>query len=275
MKKPLLLCVLALSLASCDISSFLPNNNGNNGNGERRKHDGVSLNLSCSDDLGLKRVQDNNYVTNLNIEPQSVGSTTIKRLDGQITFYMPPTFCQGQLQEVDDNNHPDYLFVESQIEFAQVEDKKIDFAYLTSIAFSCSDPSNKFYQNLRVAIFNKETHEDCYVLSYDPEGPTSKTEYNLDLNNDGKLDSYEDMSSFDKSGPISYTTGMPFYCTDRWELDIPTQREIESNQFDPHHMRLSFTPITIRMWFEGWEFDNSDAGGNIQIDIDLKFAAHY
>ena len=280
MKKPLLLCVLALSLTSCDILSSLTGLSKKDSESEKEKleHEGVALNLSCSDDLGLKRAEDTNYVTDLSIEPQSVGATTIKRLDGHITFYMPPVYGEAQLREIDEDSHPDYLFVETQIEFAQADDKPIDFVYLTDIDFSCNDQSDKIYQNLRVAIFNKDTHEDCYVLSYDKNGSSCKTEYNLDLNKDDKLDSYDNMFDNTETGLISYTTGLPYYYTDVWANDIPTQREIESDQFDPHHQRLSFidtTPITIRMWVEGWELENNDVVSDLQIDINLKFGGHY
>lgn len=272
MKKPLLFCVLALSLASCDLSSFLPNNKSNNGgNSEKRIHDGVALTISCSEDMGLKRVQDNEYVTNLVIEPQNIGISTIKRLENHITFYKPPVFGQAQLEEITkDETHTENYFVEAQVNFIHADDNtKLDFVYLTSIEFSSKDENNVFYKYLRVAVFDKEEMIDTFVLSKDQKGEVTKTEYNLDLNMDGKLDGDPD--------PINYTTGMPLYVTDNWELDIPTQREIDTDEFDPFHQRLNVAnnkAITFRMWIEGWELDNNVVPNNAQIDVNLKFAGH-
>lgn len=278
MKKPILLCALALFLTSCDLSSFMPGNNGNNnGASEKNNHDGVSLNLSCSDDMGLKRVGDKDYVTNLNIEPETIGISTIKRLDGHITFYKPPIFGQGQLEEITNNegNLQSY-FVETQINFVHADDSKnLDFVYLTSVDFSCKDPENVFYKNLRVAIFDKDEMTDCFVLSYDKDGSTCKTEYNLDLNMDGELDKTQGFNTNPEL--INYTTGLPAYYTDPWDLVVPTQSDVEQNKFDPFYQRLSVAnnkPVTIRMWIEGWELENNVAYDSMQTDISLKFAGH-
>ena len=63
MKKPLLLCVLALSLSSCDLfNGFGPVKK----NSSNSKQQGISLRLQCND--GLQIAQKSNDIFNDNID---------------------------------------------------------------------------------------------------------------------------------------------------------------------------------------------------------------
>ena len=269
MKKPLLLCVLTLALTSCDLSKYLPINSGKQNNGNN--HDGTSLLLQCADGLNVATHDNQIYMENIDFSSIQVGSTTIKRLDGEIHFYRNPVYGHAQLEEIPDNANPEMYYFEMDIDFKSTSNKEIDFVYFTGVSWNTDNEDNLINKYLRLAVFDKETKSDYFVFSHDTKGLVTKTEYNLDLDADGKLDE-------DENGLINYTTGMPSYMTDNYEIVAPGQNEIDSDKFDRLHscMRVDTgKPLTIRMWVEGWELDNNVALGEANIGIELDFAPHF
>ena len=271
MKKPLLLCILALSLAACDLSNFGPAKKDNG------THHDVSLMIKCADGLNVK-----NHGTELLMSSyETIGIvpsiSTIKRLDGKITFYMSPEFGQGQLkEEVSDDIDGISPYSEGRkLDFVSTTDQEIDFVYLTGISWTASKEDESHNKYLRVAIYDKETSSDYFVFSYDPNGTVTKTEYNLDLNMDGQLDKTQGYA-WEDSELINYTTGMPSYMTDSYDIAVPRQLEIDNDKFDPLHACMKTDkPLAIRIWLEGWELENTMSIEIKDIQIELDFAPHF
>ena len=260
MKKPLLLCVLALTLASC---SFVPNKKGD-------WHHGISLLLQCHDDLQIATADTHIFMDNLDMTGIEVGTSTIKRYDGNITFYGQPIFGEAQLNEVPNDQENRMYYFETEVEFLNPDGKEVDFVYFTGIEWKAEDNENIVNENLRLAVFDKHTNTDCFVFSQDPEGITSPTEYPLDLNGDGLNDRNE-------NGEILYTTGFPYYVTDSYSFSKPMQRDIEQDHFDPFYQRMKVNDgktLTIRMWVEGWLLSNESIQ-ETNVNIKLDFAPHY
>ena len=277
MKKSLVLCVLALSLTSCDLSSFIKVSRTMETFEETGEHEGITLVVEGNEQLLLKEKEKSEYVNRSTITSIRAGSSTIKRLDGQITFYQYPVYGKAQLDEVDDKNNNDRFYYEQLIDFSAAEKQNFDFIYLTSVSFESNNPNHKLYKFLRIALMDKETNSDYYVFSRDKDGIVSKTEYNLDLDANGELDKEQKNYGFDNDDPtlINYTTGMPSYMTDSYEMSIPTQNELEQDNIPGLKALIPFNKaLTIRIWFEGWELENTDDFSDLNIDIGIKFAGH-
>ena len=268
MKKPLLLIVLALSLSSCDLFNGFGPVKKNSSNSQQQ---GISLRLQCND--GLQIAQKNNDVFNDCIEliDLAVGTTTIKRYEGGITFYKPPVYGHAQLEEINNNDDNSMYFFEYQVKFSHTSGKNLYFVYFTGISWTPDDDHGLLNQNLRLAVFDKDTNSDYFVFSEYPEGVTSETEYPLDLDMDGENDRNQD-------GDIKYTTGFPYYATDSYSIAVPMQRDIDNDSFDPFHTRMRVDNgkvLTIRLWVEGWLVDNlhlPTGTANIQLDFAPHFA---
>lgn len=287
MKKGLVLCVLALSLTSCDFLSNITFVKSidfeENSDAIKKNHEGVYLNIDCQNFLLVKETPStgNDYSPKLTLASTQIGSTTIKRVNGEITFYQTPIFGESQLEVVNDSDTSrlDSFFFEQQVIFKDIEDQPIDFVYFTDIQFSCKNPDNKIFKNFRLAILDKETHSDYFVLSYEKNGLESKTSYNLDMNGDKELDKAQATFAFEGSDSelINYTTGEPYYMTDNYEMCIPSQNDIDADTI-PDRLKVmnvaNNKPLTIRMWIEGWELDINDKFDS-QIDITLKLAPHF
>lgn len=272
MKKCLFFVISTLALTSCDFINLVPSKKESDG------HHGISLLLNCNDGLNITTHKDQIFMDNLDMTSMSVGSTTIKRLDGKITFYDHPIYGTAQLQELPKNPEPLKYCFEEEIDFAHSSGSEIDFVYFTGISWSAEDEENIVYKNLRLAIFDKETSSDYFVLSYDPNGLTSKTEYNLDVDGDGELDRNQSYAwESNNNELINYTTGMPYYMTDNYEICIPTEQDIANDRIDPLMSCMKVNenkPLTLRVWVEGWEVDNNNFKGT-KIDIKLDFAPHF
>ena len=273
MKKPLLLCILALSLTACDFSNFGPAKQNDKENGERH---GVSLIIKCADELNVKNHGADFSMATYDLTGITPSISTIKRLEGKIIFYQPPEFGQAQLKEV--NQEPDTILPYSEgkkLDFVSTSDQNIDFVYLRGISWTANTKDENLNKYLRVAIYEKETSSDYFVFSYDPNGTVTKTEYNLDLNMDGQLDGaakYE----WEEPELINYTTGMPSYMTDSYDIAMPRQLEIDNDNFDPLHACMKVDkPIAIKVWLEGWELENTMSIEIKDIQIELDFAPHF
>ena len=270
MKKILLFAISALALTACDLSNFGPARKG----GGNSDHHGVSLLMKCSDGATIATHRDGVFMDSLDLTSITLYPSTVKRLDGKITFYQPPVFGQGQLQELPkDIDNPMHIF-EMDIDFKGPSNQEIDFVYLNNISWTAKEQDSIINKYLRLAIYTKEDSGDCFVFSSNPEGETSKTEYNLDLNMDGQLDKAAGFE-WEEAELVTYTTGMPIYCTDPYYLAIPSENEINSDKFDPLHACMKTDKqLTVRIWVEGWELSNNDALEEKDIEIELGFIAH-
>ena len=270
MKKILLFAVSVLALTACDLSNFGPARKG----GGNSDHHGVSLLMKCSDGATIATHRDGVFMDSLDLTSITLYPSTVKRLDGKITFYQPPVFGQGQLQELPkDIDNPMHIF-EMDIDFKGPSNQEIDFVYLNNISWTAKEQDSIINKYLRLAIYTKEDSGDCFVFSSNPEGETSKTEYNLDLNMDGQLDKAAGFE-WEEAELVTYTTGMPIYCTDPYYLAIPSENEINSDKFDPLHACMKTDKqLTVRIWVEGWELSNNDALEEKDIEIELGFIAH-
>ena len=272
MKKILLFAVSALALTACDLSNFGPAKKG----GGNSDHHGVSLLMKCSDGATIAAHRDGVFMDSLDLTSITLYPSTVKRLEGEITFYRPPVFGQGQLQELPKDESEGQLSIfDMDIDFANPSNKEMDFVYINNISWKAKDEDSVINKYLRLAIYDKEYDADCFVFSSNPEGETCKTEYNLDLNMDGQLDQVSG-HEWESSGElVNYTTGMPIYCTDPYDLAIPTKNEIDRDLFDPlHTIMIASRPLTVRIWVEGWELDNNVALNETDIDIEIDFTVH-
>lgn len=268
MKKKLVLILSCLALCSCDLGGLIKRSYTYSDE-PLPEHDGVGLNLICNDDLLARRNEDKETFSRLCFSPIPLKVSTIKLLDGKITFYEPPFCGEAQLREVADSRRDDCFFEQLVVfEFDKDNQKKADFIYLTDISFSSKQEDNKLFKNLRVALFDGATNDYYYSFSYDKNGTITNTEMNLDIDMDGELD-----KDFD-GNLINYTTGMPVYMTDSYDIATPRQIEIETNDFDKIHKFIKPNkPLTIRVWVEGWDLTNEDPA-ILKADINLSFSAH-
>ena len=264
MKKYFILCISILLLVSCGLSNGTEQSKENSINNGEGVDNGLYLNIDCKNDLKLKKHEESNdkYDAALQMSNIILGTTTIKREDNKISFFHSPTYGNAQLDELKDGlEHPEYHYFEQQIDF-KYEDESYKSYYLSSVAFSSSNPDDKIYKFLRIALFDKESKTDYFVFSKDSKGEQSKTEYELDLNADGTIDekSINEFGFGDEGKtPIHYTTGAPYYMTDSHELTSPFGIDISR-------------PLTLRLWVEGWEMENIDAMSNAKINIDIQFS---
>ena len=278
MKKLWIVSLLALSLTSCDLSSLVSHRVSYSE--ETGEKSGITIVIEGSDNLLLKNHERTEYANRFTITSIQAGSTTIKRLDGKITFYKPPIYGKPQLDEITNSEeHPEYYFFEQQIDFSNAKDTNFDFIYLTDFSMQCADSNNKIFKNLRVALFNKETGDDYYVFSYDKNGTVSKTAYELDVNADGKIDQTQGYDWEEDKGPIIYTTGIDSYTTDTYENVILSESEIAQDSIPKLKSLIPFSkniPLTIRIWAEGWELDNNDfvLYNDETVNIDLKLEGY-
>lgn len=268
MKKRLVLIVSILALCSCDLSGIIKRSYVYSDE-PLPEHDGVGLNLICNDDLLARRNEDKETYSRLCFSPIPLKVSTVKLLDGKITFYEPPICGEAQLREVTDSRRDDCFFEQQVIfEFDKNNKKNADFIYLTDISFSSKQEDNKLFKNLRVALFDGATNDYYYSFSYDKNGTETSTTMNLDLNGDGELDKDLD------GNLINYTTGMPLYATDPYDLAIPREIEKINNEFDKIHQFIKpDKPLTIRVWVEGWDLTNEDPL-SLKADMNLTFSAH-
>lgn len=259
MKKSIVFVVLPFLLTACDFSSFLPSAHkaGNNS-----IENGIRLNLHANDPLQIKQHNSNDtFGLDVRSPTFSVSNSTIKLLDGKITFYQTPVMGDYQLREVGDMN-PQYLFYEMQIDFNYNANKTCDFVYLTEVSFGSNANESKLFTNLRVALFDKATMNYYYSFSYDEKGTVTQTECELDLDADGVMEG-------------TYTTGMPSYMTDNYNIVIPSENEIDSDNIPHGKDLIPFNKtLTLRVWVEGWDLSNNDIVENFGADIDIRFAGH-
>lgn len=265
MKKSLLFCVLALSLSSCDLfNGFTPKKK------DQDWHHGISLRMWCNDGLQISAHQDQVYMYNLDMSSIMVGTTTIKRQNNKITFYDYPVKGKGHLEELPKDTNPDGRYFEMDVDFTHSSNKDLDFVYFTNISWNVGNDPNFTSYSLRLAIFDKETSTDYFVFSGESKGQETKTSYNLDLDADGELDT-------DQDGLIEYTTGLPYYYTDSYELSIPKPKDIDEDNIDPLLAAMKVyknKPITVRMWLEGWEV-NGNTIPEFDVNIRLDFSGHF
>lgn len=271
MKKSLFFAISALALSSCDLLniSVNPASGGKSGgDGPLPDHEGVGLNIICEDDFLVARNGDEKSFSRLCLSPIPLNVTTIKWAEGKLTFYEPPIFQQAQLREVSDNY--DRYYFEQELVFSLPDNQKADFFYFTDISFSSDNPENKLFKNIRVAILDKESNTPLNVFSFDEKGAETLTTMNLDLNMDGQLDVDE------KGELISYTTGMPAYYTDHYDMFVmkdPSKLDnnIYASAFKAHKLNK---PLAFRIWVEGWDLTNEDPASIKKIDINFTVAAH-
>lgn len=251
MKKYFGIVLLSLILTSCN---FVPSSENTS-----NKH-GVQLSISCSEPLTVKNHSESEYSTRYKPSKFAVGTSTIKLQDGKITFYRPPVMGEYQLKE-DDGIEPQYRYHEEQIDFRALG-ADYDFVYISDIVFQSKAPDNKLFKNLRIALFEKETMDYYYSFSSDEQGTATSTSRELDLNADGVNEG-------------TYTTGNPMYMTDSYNFVIPNENEINNNNIPLAKglIKLDKT-LTLRVWLEGWDLENSDITGDFDADIGITFAAH-
>ena len=278
MKKVLVLPLLALLLTACDLSSIIQVSNKVEVSEETGEKKDITLIVSGTKNLLLKNREREEFANRTTISSIIAGTTTIKRSEGKITFYRPPEFGRAQLDELsNDEEHLGNYYFEQIIDFRAGPETNYDYIYLKNFMMRCSENDNKIYKNLRVALFDKDTFTDYYVFSYDSNGTLSKTEYNLDLNADGKLD--EEVGYGFEEGEsklINYTTGAPSYMTDAYSSSVVTTEEIENDNIPEGKTLIPFNKaLTIRIWAEGWEIENTDAmTGDMTVDIGIELEGH-
>ena len=269
MKKSLLFIISTLSLCSCDLGGLIKRSYSYSDE-PLPEHEGVGLNIICNDDLLAKRNGDKETFSRLCFSPIPLRCSTVKIVDGKITFYEPPFCGEEQLREVADSRKADCFFEQEVVfEFDKDNKKDADFIYFTDVSFTADKPNSKIFKNLRVALFDGATNDFYYALSYDKNGTITQTEMALDLNMDGELDKDLD------GNLINYTTGMRSYMTNSYDFLIPNERSIESNNFDKIFQFIKPNkPLTIRIWVEGWDLTNNEEIEKIKADINLTVSAH-